>query len=576
MGVGFMLTMSSDIQWVVLELTAKADGEDPDVIVASIRHLIRDAEVFVPASVVQRDAIREFRYLLDGYAFIKHRHPDAHYIRLEDTKFVHSPLYQTTGNRREKRLATVSDSQIETLRSQITQEVDQGIEVGDAVFITSGPYKNIQAVVCEEIPEHDSVVVYINLRSTERLVTLPRAFLRLESKSAHLAHRERLRKLGAWIDTATSLAHWSDTGLAELRGQFESLRLLEDWIARSLALYRWFNALYEPLVELAPLDDLYRRYRRLNSLVTRLNKCTQAPKIYRPKLNLVIDGTQLFIRCAEAPGLTGLTDRQGRPTGGVVGFLRSLAAYRKRFPHGTFYICWDGSSKRRKRTFAGYKGNRTLRSEELPFGWGWLREVLPMLGVHQAFNGDEEADDVMASLVRGPLSNDTNVMITSDRDLLQAVSEFSLQLCPAVGGSREKLYDLAAIEDEYGVKPRALVQLRALSGDASDRIPGVPGFGLKTACRALKPYGSVAALYRSNLAGLTKTQAANLRASAKQVLLNVDLMTLRDVSMEVIAPAVNQDAARLRLKALGIRSDAILSAFFGASVRASRSTVEAG
>jgi 5'-3' exonuclease/transcription antitermination factor NusG len=554
--------MSSEIQWVVLELTAKADGEDPDVIVASIRHLIRDAEVFVPASVVQRDSIREFRYLVDGYAFIKHRHPDGHYSRLEETKFVQSPLYQSIGSRREKRLATVTEHQIATLRAQITVEVDQGIEVGDSVLITSGPYKNIKATVRDEIQEQDSVVVYIHLRSTDRLVTLPRAFLRLESKSPHLAHRERLRKVHSWIVMASSLTRWSGARLRVLHEKLESLNQLESWMARMVALYRWVNAIYTP-IDIDPLLDRYRTLQTLVSFASRLKMDPVRMEDQKPpKLNLIIDGTQLFIRCSEAPGLSSLTDKQGRPTGGVVGFLRSLAAYRKRFPQGSIYICWDGSSKRRKRMFEGYKSNRISRLET-PFGWSWLREVLPMLGVHQAFNVDEEADDVMATLVRGPLSTGTNVMITADRDLLQVVSEFTHQLCPAMGGGREKIYDPATVEAEYGVPPAAMVQLRALSGDTSDHIPGVPGFGLKTAAKVLRPYGNVSALFQSNLAGLTKAQAANLRASTKQVMLNVELMTLRDVPVTYIEPGAQQEAAKAMLKALGIRPDGVLSAFFG-------------
>lgn len=537
--------MSSDIEWVVLELTAKAEGEDPDTIVASIRHHIRDAEVFVPASVVQRGPIREFKYLVDGYAFVRRRHPDPYYARLEDTKYVQTPLYQVTGNRREKKLGTVTNAQVETLRAQITVEVDQGIEVGDAVSIVSGPYKNIRATVREEILEQDSVVVHIHLRSTDRLVALPRAFLRLESKSPYLDYRDRLRHIGNSIESVRRVALWSDARMAVLNRCLASFHRLADWAARSASL--------DPVVQGLELGSR-RRKRKRSELMEASSE-----------LNLIVDGTQLFIRCSEAPGLAALTDSQGRRTGGVVGFLRSLASYRRRFPQGSIYICWDGSSQRRKAMFAGYKGNRGSRSGEPSFGWAWLREVLPMLGVHQAFNAEEEADDVMASLVRGSLRGATNLMVTSDRDLLQVVDEFTIQLCPATGGGKERLYDPAGVEAEYGVRPSSMVQLRAISGDTSDHIPGVPGFGLKTAAKALRPYGTVSALYQSNLAGLSKSQAANLRASRKQVLLNVELMALREVLISQIKPNVDQQAARARIKNLGIRSDSILSAFFGAS-----------
>jgi len=555
--------MSSDIQWVVLELTTKAEGEDPDTIVASIRHHIRDAEVFIPASVVQRGPIREFKYLVDGYAFVRHRHPDHCYVRLEETKYVQAPLYRLSGNRREKKLATVSNVQIETLRAQITVEVDQGIEVGDAVTIVSGPYKNIKATVRDEILEQDSVVVHIHLRSTDRLVTLPRAFLRLESKSPDTSYRERIRRIGSWIESVRKVAHWPNNRLDGLRGRAAAVYRLEEWVDRSVCLYRWFNAFYSVL-DLSLLIEKSHALQTLEELSSRLNPVRATPMEQSPTLNLVIDGTQLLIRCMEAPGLGALTDSQGRRTGGVVGFLRSVAAYRKRFPSGSIYICWDGSSQRRKAMFEGYKGNRISRSEEPSFGWAWLREVLPMMGVHQAFNPEEEADDVMAALVRGPLSGATNLIITSDRDLLQVVTEFTHQLCPAAGGAKEKLYDPAGVEAEYGVPPRSMVQLRAISGDTSDHIPGAPGFGLKTAAKALKPYGTVRTLFQSNLAGLTKAQAASLRASSKQVLLNIELMSLRDVPFSQIKPNKDQEAAHARIKALSIRPDSILTAFFAA------------
>lgn len=554
--------MSPDIQWVVLELTAKAEGEDPDTIAASIRHQIKDAEIFIPASVVQRGPIREFKYLVDGYAFIRYKHPEAYYSRLEDTKYVQSPLYHVSGNRREKKLATVSNLEIETLRSQITVEVDQGIEIGDAVMITSGPYKNIRATVREEIAEQDSVVVHIRLRSTDRLVTLPRAFLHLESKSPQMAYRDRLRRVRSWVEGTGRLAVWSDAKALELSHRAAVFQRLNAWVNRSVALYRWFNAVHSA-TDLALLMARYRTFQTLDALAFQLaSDPPVTPMENTPGLNLIIDGTQLFIRCSEAPGLSSLADSQGRPTGGVVGFLRSLASYRKRFPQGSIYICWDGNSRRRKAIFADYKGNRASRSGSPSFGWAWLREVLPMLGVQQAFNVEEEADDVMATLVRGTLKDATNLLVTSDRDLLQVVSEFTQQLCPAVGGGKEKLYDSASVQAEYGVPPVSMVQLRALSGDTSDHIPGVPGFGLKTAAKALRPYGTVTALFRSNLAGLTKFQAASLRASEKQVLLNVDLMTLRDVPFSEIKSNADQAAAYTRIKALGIRPEPILTAFF--------------
>jgi 5'-3' exonuclease/transcription antitermination factor NusG len=589
--------MLADAKWVVLELTSKAEGEDPDVIRASIRHHIRDAEVFVPASVVQRGEIREVHYLVDGYAFILHRHPDTHYTRLEDTKYVQGPLYRPTGNRKERALAMVSPEQIDKLRAQIKIEVDQGIGLGDTVMITSGHYKNITAVVKEEVPEQDSVVVHIQLRSTSRLVTLPRAFLRLETKAPYVVYRDRFERLLAWARAARVVAKWESQGFDRMRNSFERFSLWDTWFSRSKGAYDFLRAyhaqfdfthvvkklsdfqrlcsgvllrdqlvsVYTPLPDLGPVLLKHREATFLDSAFSRIATIyadvTTMTNTMKP-VNLIVDGTQLFIRCSEAPGLSALTDSQGRPTGAVVGFLRSLGSYKKRFPTANIYVCWDGSSQRRKLMYPEYKGNRVSRSGSLPFGWEWLQETLPLIGVLQAFNPEEEADDVMATLVRGPLKDLPNVLITTDRDLLQVVSEFTHQLCPAVGAGREKLYDPSLVESEYGVPPGAMVQVRALSGDTSDHIPGVPNFGLKTASKIVKLYGTVTALLGSNLAGLGKAQVDNLRAHSNQILLNVELLTLRDVSFRQIESNPNQTEVEVRLSDLGIKADPILAAFF--------------
>lgn len=590
--------MISATQWVVLELTSKAEGEDPDVVRASIRHHIRDAEVFVPASVVQRGDVREYHYLVDGYAFVLHKHPDPIYNRLEDTKYVLGPLYRHTGSRREKRLATVSSTEIDKFRSQIKVEVDQGIEVGDTVAITSGPYKNISAQVREEIPEHDSVVVHIQLRSTDRLVTLPRAFLRLETKSPTVIYRDRFENLTQWIRAAQSIVSWRPPNIDKMLNKFNEFYRWDRWLSKSLEGYRFLRACrtelsFQPALdtlarlelllrathlrdrlllfltplpdlsavtsrqlELAYLDDVFGRVMQIYSELRQMDQRKDVP------VNLVIDGTQLFIRCAEAPGLGALVDSKGRSTGPIVGFLRSLGSYRKRFPGAVIYVCWDGSSQRRKMRFPEYKANRVSRSGAPSFGIEFLRDALPLLGVQQAWHPEEEADDVIATLVRGPLKDQPNVIVTTDRDMLQLVSETTHQLCPAVGAGKEKLYDPALVETDYGVPPKQLVHVRALSGDSSDNIPGVPNFGLKTAAKVVKLYGTVGAVLGSNLAGLGKAQVENLRRSASQVQLNVELLALCDVAFRHIESNPNQTEVEVRLRDLEIKPDQILTAFF--------------
>lgn len=585
-----------ETQWVVLELTAKAENEDPDVVKASIRHHIRDAEIFVPASVVQRDDQRVYQYLMEGYAFIKDQHPPGHYSRLEETKYVQGPLFVPTGFRRDKRLATIPQKEINRLRAQIKIEVDQGIEVGDTVIITSGEYKNITAIVKEEIQEQDAVTVHIQLRSTDRLITLPRAFLRLEMKSPMVTFKPRVDALNRWVRAARKLLAWPEPDSKAFDQAVSRYTRWNDWFRRSRRAFSAVRA-YHMELDFDPVWAQWERYQLLCRGVLLENqiffisdvlpyltgveeKCseveflsgaqTRITSIYldvkrmteMTPVNLVVDGTQLFIRCSEAPGLSALTDEKGRPTGGIVGFLRGLGAYHKRFPGVNIYVCWDGSSQRRKAMYSGYKANRSSRSDKPSFGIDWLKGTLPLLGVHQAFNPEEEADDVMASLVRGPLKEDPNILITTDRDLLQVVSENTHQLCPAVGAGKEKLYDIDRVQTEYGVPPESMVHIRALSGDSSDNIQGVSGFGLKTASKVIRLYGTVSALLESNFAGLGKTQVFKLRANEGQILKNVELLQLIDVPFNQIRSNPNQTEVAAKLQELGIKSEPILAAFF--------------
>jgi 5'-3' exonuclease/transcription antitermination factor NusG len=589
--------MAEFTEWVVLELTSKAEGEDPDVVRASIRHHIRDAEVFVPASVVQRGDNRVVQYLVDGYAFILHKHAESIYSRLTDTKYVQGALYTPTGIKREKKLRTVSKDQIEKLRKQIKVEVDQGIEVGDTVVVVEGMYKNISAEVREEVPEQDSVVVHIRLRSTDRLVTFPRAFLRLEQKAPQIVYKDRLDQITRWSHAARNLLSWPPNKFSGILSGFKHFLQWDGWLNKSLSgaaalrayftqldfaalskkardyrllydgaqLFQAFRAYGTPLPDLSRMAAKQMEWSFLNDAHSRVVAGYGDLKRMIPQsapINLIVDGTQLFIRCAEVPGLSSLTDAQGRPTGAIVGFLRSLGSYKKRFPNSVIYVCWDGSSQRRKALYPDYKGQRASRSGALPFGWDWLREALPLLGVKQAYQQDEEADDVMASLVRGPLQGQPNVLITTDRDMLQLVSEFTHQLTPAMGSGKEKLYDPALVETEYGVPPNTLVHVRALSGDTSDNIPGAQNFGLKTAAKVVKLYGTVNRLLSSNLAGLSKTQIENLRLSEKQILLNLELLKLYDIAFQQIESNPNQIEVEARLKSLAIKADSILAAFF--------------
>lgn len=596
-------------EWVVLELTPRSEGEDPDVISQAITRSLKEAEVFVPAAVTDLGDERLFKYLVEGYVFVRKTRPDTDYLRLEGTRYIQSVL-TSTGPGKSRKLATVGQGEIDRMRSQILEESDQGISVGDVVRIISGPYKNIEAEVVEEIPEQGLVQLYVKLRSKQSVVTLPRSVLRVMARSPLSMVRAKLASLIKWAAAATRLAEWEPpNGLGQKLEEYTRLSLWEAQIGQLEVLTAFEEggldqtlgrvaSSYEALCRIIswgrhgrPLYDYvgsyYKSGERLAGLVSkledleRISRITSRARIIRKELeamgremqndvdetsvqNVLVDGYNLAFRCLYAPGMGNLKDATGRPTGVVVGFLKSLGSLRKRFPGCALHVVWDGSSKRRKGVFGAYKANRKVRPVvDGPEGFdqaAFLREVLPQLNVRQYYNAQEEADDVIAALVRGVFSEQTNVVYSTDRDLLQLVTGKTRVLMPGAGTRKEILYDSKGVLEDFGVDPKDIVQLRAFYGDASDNIPGVPRVPKKVLRALLQTHGSIEGVYTSGLSGLTRSQYEKLRSAEPQVRLNVELMSLVDVPYTCIEADPYVSAAVARLQELNIQPEAILKA----------------
>lgn len=280
--------------------------------------------------------------------------------------------------------------------------------------------------------------------------------------------------------------------------------------------------------------------------------------------NVIVDGLNLAHRVHHAMKLLPepLTDEEGNPTGVVVGFLRSLAALKCRFVDSRFHVVWDGSKKRRVSRYSGYKANR---SKTDLYGDGQLdlvKKVLSHLNVVQAHSPDEEADDVICSLVRGELKGHYNVIVSTDRDFLQLVSFTNLLLVPKVGGREEILYDPDKVVEEYGVAPDDMVALRAMLGDTSDNLPGVPKVSTKVLTSLLREHKTIDGIFSSSLVGLTAKQYQSLKSTEDQVRLNLELMSLQEVGYmsNFVVDAEPNKAIHL-LAARGIQAETIVEPF---------------
>lgn len=212
---------------------------------------------------------------------------------------------------------------------------------------------------------------------------------------------------------------------------------------------------------------------------------------------VILDGRHLLWRTSDAfKQLEAEVDGETIPTGGVYGFLNCALRVRARYG-GRCVVAWDGPRNFRLKLYPSYKGKdqpldaeRLELIQEMAAQESVLRTFLTSLGVDQYTGLNCEADDVIGRLAGSERSRGRAVaMYSGDSDLRQLVCPGVIAVAPERG--RDKLYDESAVEARHGVPPRLLAQLKALSGDSSDKIPGAPGIGPVTAAKLLNHYGSL-------------------------------------------------------------------------------------
>src|SRR5436190_4170131 len=213
----------------------------------------------------------------------------------------------------------------------------------------------------------------------------------------------------------------------------------------------------------------------------------------------LVDGSHTIFRAYHA--LPHLAARQGVPTNAVYGFTTMLLRAIREGSPTHLAVAFDEEAKaKRSEIYADYKATRGAPPEDLTPQFPLVRKVLEVMRVPAIGFPGYEADDVIATLAKRARAQGWEVVIVSgDKDLMQLV----------VDGIRcydsmyEKWYGPAQVEEKWGVPPRQVADLLALTGDKIDNIPGVPGVGDKTAAGLLKEHGSLEAVL-ANAANVKK------------------------------------------------------------------------
>lgn len=213
---------------------------------------------------------------------------------------------------------------------------------------------------------------------------------------------------------------------------------------------------------------------------------------------LALDGNSIINRAYY--GVRPLTTRDGFFTNAIYGFLTMFNKIYSETEPDCIAVAFDMKAPTfRHLKYSEYKGKRKGMPPELAMQLQPLKDLLTAMGIKLLSAEGWEADDILGTLANACRTHneDTCVIATGDRDTLQLVGDgVTVRMLTTKQGKPEAvIYDESKILETYGVKPIQLIEIKAIQGDASDNIPGVPGIGEKGALDLIGRFGSLDYIY---------------------------------------------------------------------------------
>ena len=207
---------------------------------------------------------------------------------------------------------------------------------------------------------------------------------------------------------------------------------------------------------------------------------------------VIIDANSLVNRAYYAIRRPMIT-KDGLYTHGVYGFISMLQKIRREYEPTHMLIAFDKKGPTfRHEEYEGYKEGRAKMPPELAMQIPVLKEVIDAMGIRRCELDGYEADDIIGTTAKMAEAEGLPAfIITGDRDALQLATEATSVVITVKGISEFKLYDDAAMFEEYGFDHNLFIDYKGLAGDSSDRIPGIPGVGDVTARKLIKEFGSL-------------------------------------------------------------------------------------
>lgn len=277
---------------------------------------------------------------------------------------------------------------------------------------------------------------------------------------------------------------------------------------------------------------------------------------------VLIDGHSILNRAFF--GIPLLSNAEGLHTNAVYGFLNIMFKILDEEKADYLAVAFDVSAPTfRHQMFDAYKGTRKPMQDELREQVPVMKEVLKAMNICTFERAGYEADDIIGTIAgRCETAGMEVSVISGDRDLLQLATDHVRIRIPKtkMSGTQIEDYYAADVEAKYGVTPREFIDMKALMGDASDNIPGVPGIGEKTAGKIIAAYHSIEAAHEHVDEIKPKKASENLRTFYDQAVLSKVLATIKtdcDVDFDPektrIGELLNEESYRI-LKRLELKN----------------------
>jgi len=248
---------------------------------------------------------------------------------------------------------------------------------------------------------------------------------------------------------------------------------------------------------------------------------------------VLIDGFSLLFRAFFAMMRSNLRNNDGFPTGALHAFFNMTYKFASEREADSVIVAFDTGGKTfRHDKFTEYKAGRKETPDELIKQIPVTKEIVQLLGWTSLEAQGYEADDIIGTIC-SKLSDKYDISVLSgDRDLLQLVDSGAKIFLTKKGISDIQIFDIEELNKEYGLTPAQFIDYKALMGDNSDNIPGLPGVGPKTALKLLHEYKDLENIYK-NADLQTPSLSKKIKENWESALMSKELATIyRDIPID--------------------------------------------